>query len=73
MASLPVTAAPQTSPWLQPSPSADVLLLDAEATTAKIAPMLRSSYRVATSSHIAAARTYLARTSVDLIVTDIEL
>lgn len=72
MAPLRVTAATQTSPWLQASPSADVLLLDTEATMAKLAPMLRSSYRVATSSHIATARTYLARASVDLIVTDIE-
>jgi len=57
----------------QTSVSPQVLLIDAEMTTAKLAPLLRSSYRVAVSTTVAAARAFLGRNGVDLIVTDIEL
>jgi len=55
------------------SPPAGVMLIDTEAATATLAPMLRSSYRVVTSSHVATARGVLARTSVDLIVADMQV
>ena len=64
---LPATLAAQTSA------SPEVLLLDSEMTTAKLAPLLRSNYRVMVSTTVAAARALLRRNGVDLIVTDLEL
>jgi DNA-binding NtrC family response regulator len=55
------------------SPSADVLLVDSELTTAKIAPTLRSSYRIVASSSVATARAFLGRNGVAVIVTDLDL
>ena len=52
--------------------SADVLLVDSELTTAKIAPTLRSSYRVAISPSVATARAFLGRNSVAVIVADLD-
>lgn len=60
------------SPVAPPAP-AGVLLLDSDAMTSKLAPMLRDNYRVTTSSSVAIARAFLARTIVDLIITDIQL
>src|SRR6185503_18336208 len=53
--------------------SADVLLIDSEPTTAKLAPTLRSSYRVVVSSSVTTARALLGRTGVAVIVTDLDL
>ena len=53
--------------------SADVLLIDSELTTAKLAPTLRSSYRVVVSSSVATARAFLGRAGVAVIVTDLDL
>jgi DNA-binding response OmpR family regulator len=53
--------------------STDVLLVDSELTTAKIAPTLRSSYRVVVSSSVATARAFLGRNGVAVIVTDLDL
>jgi DNA-binding response OmpR family regulator len=63
------------APPLQVSrfPSADILLLGSEATTAKLATILRASYRVVVSSSLANARALLERGGVDVIVTDIDL
>ena len=55
------------------SASADVLLVGSEATTAKLAPILRGTYRVVVSSSLGNARAVLERDSVDVIVTDIDL
>jgi DNA-binding response OmpR family regulator len=55
------------------SPSADVLLLGSDVTTAKLAAMLRGSYRVVVSSSFGNARAVLERDGVDVIVTDIDL
>ena len=56
------------------SPSADVLLLGSEATTAKLAPILRGSYRVVfVSSSLENTRAFLERERVDVIVTDLDL
>jgi DNA-binding response OmpR family regulator len=67
---------------LPPSPAAStaqtsafpgVLLLDSEMNTAKLAPLLRSSYRVMVATTVTEARAFLRRNGVDLIVTDVEL
>jgi DNA-binding response OmpR family regulator len=55
------------------SASPEILLIDSEVTTAKLAPLLRSRYRVAVTTTVAAARAFLGRNDVDVIVTDIEL
>lgn len=60
-------------PPFQPGPSADVLLLGLETTTAKLAPILRGSCRVAVSSTASVARAFLGRNGVDVLVTDIDL
>lgn len=57
----------------QVSASANVLLLGSEATTTKLAPILRGSYRVVVSSSLGNARALLERDGVDVIVTDIDL
>jgi DNA-binding response OmpR family regulator len=67
MPPLPAAFTAQTSAFR------DVLLLDSEMTTAKLAPLLRSSYRVMVSTTVAQARAFLRRNGVDLIVTDVEL
>ena len=64
---LPLAAAPQ------PSTSPELLFIDSEAAIAKLAPLLRCSYRVIVSTTVAAARPFVRRNSVDVIVTDIEL
>jgi CheY-like chemotaxis protein len=64
---------PPADATAQPFPFAHVLLLDVEAETTKLAPILRRRYRVVVSSHVATARAFLDRTHVDLIVTDIQL
>ena len=66
---LPFAAGPQ------PSTSPELLLIDSEATIAKLAPLLRCSYRVVVSTTVAAARPFVRRRhdSVDVIITDIEL
>jgi DNA-binding response OmpR family regulator len=68
----------QLPPWPPPftahtSASPEVLLVDSEMITAKLVPLLRSSYRVAVSATVAEARAFLRRNGVDVIVTDIEL
>ena len=60
-----------TSP--QTSLSVDVMLVDSEETTARLAPMLRTSYRVVVLSNVATARAVLGRGRVDVIVTDLAL
>jgi DNA-binding response OmpR family regulator len=59
----------------RPSTSPELLLIDSEATIAKLAPLLRCSYRVVVSTTVAAARPFVRRrhNSVDVIITDIEL
>ena len=58
---------------LLPSPAINVLLIDSEDVTARFAPFLRSTYRVAVSSSIAMARDFLRRSSADLIVLELQL
>ena len=64
---LPFAAGPQ------PSTSPELLFIDSEATMAKLAPLLRCSYRVVVSPTLAAARPFVRRNSADLIVMDVEL
>ena len=65
---------PLSAAFTSPQPaSREVLLIDSEMTTAKLAPLLRSSYRVMVSTTVTDARALLRRNGVDLIVTDIEL
>lgn len=68
---LPSLSAPSTTP--QTSTLPEVLLVDSEVTTTKLAGLLRSSYRVVVSTTVASARAFLARNCVDVIVTDIQL
>ena len=61
------------APPAQASASADVLLLGSEATTAKLAAILRGSYCVVVSSSLGNARALVERGGVDVIATDIDL
>jgi DNA-binding response OmpR family regulator len=74
MPSIPATSTLQSSsPAQTPSLSADVLLLGLEAVTAKLAPILRSSYRVVVSSSVATARAFLGHNGWAVIVLDLDL
>lgn len=71
---VPLTGAlPQTSPSTSHAAPANVLLLDTDEMTTRLAGLLRGTHSVASASTIAVAREFLRRSPPDLIVTELQL